>query len=261
MPEWVLCEAHAQTHPHTERASQSGSQIRVVQLSSPGMVRIFRLPESRRHGNDDEKVRQLLQREALGDRKPSHLLRFMRALAGSTPVDDSLLLIMWLDRLPSLAKAILQVQPNLPLDQLAEIADRVIEASPPPPPLFVHAAGAPQPTPELASRIDEIVRRILFKGIWINARFCVPESAPKAEAETATHRKKTTTAAATTIGKCMYTATTENSFFRAHKRKAAAPYGCRPWRTTATRLIPSTILKSTARWLLVSPLAVAHSAH
>lgn len=110
--------------------------------------------------SDDEKVRQLLQHEALGDRKPSQLLRFMRALAGSTPVDDSLLRIMWLDRLPSHAQAILQVQPNLPLDQLAEIADRVVEASPPPPPLFVHAAGAPQPTPELASRIDEIARQV-----------------------------------------------------------------------------------------------------
>ncbi|KAH7977977.1 hypothetical protein HPB49_004111 [Dermacentor silvarum] len=54
-----------------------------------------------------------------------------------------------------------QVQPNLQLDQLAEIADRVVEASPPPPlPLFVHAAGAPQPIPELASRIDEIARQV-----------------------------------------------------------------------------------------------------
>ncbi|XP_037563015.1 uncharacterized protein LOC119442272 [Dermacentor silvarum] len=57
-------------------------------------------------------------------------------------------------------KAILQVQPNLPLDQLTEIADRVVEASPPPPPLYVHAAGAPQPTPELASRIDKIARQV-----------------------------------------------------------------------------------------------------
>ncbi|KAH7965701.1 hypothetical protein HPB49_009895 [Dermacentor silvarum] len=57
-------------------------------------------------------------------------------------------------------KAILQVQPNLPLDKLAEIADRVVEASPPPPPLFVHATGPSQPTPELASRIDEIARQV-----------------------------------------------------------------------------------------------------
>ncbi|XP_037517928.1 uncharacterized protein LOC119394687 [Rhipicephalus sanguineus] len=110
--------------------------------------------------SEDEKVRQLLQHEALGDRKPSQLLRFMHALAGSTPVDDSLLRIMWLDRLPSHAQAILQVQPNLPLDQLAEIADRVVEASPSPPPPFVHATGAPQPIPELGSRIDEIARQV-----------------------------------------------------------------------------------------------------
>ncbi|KAH7936741.1 hypothetical protein HPB49_003486 [Dermacentor silvarum] len=92
--------------------------------------------------------------------KRSVTASFMRALAGSTPVDDSLLRIIWLDRLPFHAQAIHQVQPNLPLDQLAEIADRVVEASPPPPPLFVHAAGASKPTPELASRIDEIARHV-----------------------------------------------------------------------------------------------------
>ncbi|XP_075749317.1 uncharacterized protein LOC142814443 [Rhipicephalus microplus] len=58
--------------------------------------------------SQDEKVRHLLQHEELGDHKPSQLLRYMRDLLGSKPVDDSLLRIIWCQRLPSHAQAILQ---------------------------------------------------------------------------------------------------------------------------------------------------------
>ncbi|XP_077548212.1 uncharacterized protein LOC144161021 [Haemaphysalis longicornis] len=110
--------------------------------------------------SQDEKVRHLLQHEDLGDRKPSQLLRYMRDPLGSTLVDDSLLPIIWLQRLPSHAQAILQVQPNLPLDQLSHIVDQVVEISLPASPLTVNAVDTRQSSSEHARRIHEITRQL-----------------------------------------------------------------------------------------------------
>ncbi|KAG0418698.1 hypothetical protein HPB47_004655, partial [Ixodes persulcatus] len=57
-------------------------------------------------------------------------------------------------------ETILQAQPTLPLDQLTEIADRVIEASVPPLSPTVQTVGAPLDTRELAHRIDDITRQL-----------------------------------------------------------------------------------------------------
>ncbi|XP_075750738.1 uncharacterized protein LOC142817577 [Rhipicephalus microplus] len=84
----------------------------------------------------------------------------MRYLLGSTSVDDSLLRIIWLQRLPSHAQAILQLQPNLPLDQLSHIADQVVEISLPASPLTVNAVDTRQSSSELACRVDEITRQL-----------------------------------------------------------------------------------------------------
>ncbi|XP_049272445.1 uncharacterized protein LOC119397198 [Rhipicephalus sanguineus] len=51
----------------------------------------------------------------------------MAAAFANTPVDDSFLRIIWLQRPYRHAQAIPQVQANLPLDQLAHIAGRVVE--------------------------------------------------------------------------------------------------------------------------------------
>ncbi|KAG0435016.1 hypothetical protein HPB47_018732, partial [Ixodes persulcatus] len=67
---------------------------------------------------------------------------------------------LWLQRLPPDVQVILQAQPTLPLDQLAEIADRVIEVSVPPPSPTVQAVGAPLDTTELEHRIDNITRQL-----------------------------------------------------------------------------------------------------
>ncbi|KAG0424983.1 hypothetical protein HPB47_027826 [Ixodes persulcatus] len=79
--------------------------------------------------SEDQKVHQLIQSAELAERKPSQLLRHMRALAGNMKVHNIFLRTQWLQRLPPHVQAILQAQPTLPLDQLADIADRVIEAN------------------------------------------------------------------------------------------------------------------------------------
>ncbi|KAG0418356.1 hypothetical protein HPB47_004928 [Ixodes persulcatus] len=93
--------------------------------------------------SEDQKVRQLIQSAELAEREPSQFLRPMRAPAGNT-------------------RAILQAQSTLPLDQLAEIADRDIEVSVPPLSPTVQAVGAPVDTTELAHRINDITLQLSF---------------------------------------------------------------------------------------------------
>lgn len=113
--------------------------------------------------SEEQRVRQLLMSEELGDRKPSQFLRHMRSLAGSTPIQDSLVRTLWLQRLPHQAQAILQTQNTLSLDQIAEIADRIVEVSSPPLlPSSVHAASASPVTDisMLSQRIEELSRQV-----------------------------------------------------------------------------------------------------
>lgn len=79
----------------------------------------------------DQKTRQLLEHEEIGDRKPTQFLRHLRALAG-TVVPDSVLKPLWLTRLPASTQAILATQQKADLDALAVLADAVLEANPRP---------------------------------------------------------------------------------------------------------------------------------
>nr|XP_037283629.1 uncharacterized protein LOC119176428 [Rhipicephalus microplus] len=145
-------------------------------------------------------MRPLLQHEELGDRKPSQLLRYMRDLLGSTLVDDSLLRIICLQRQPSHAQAILQVQLNLPLDQLSHIADQVVEISLPASPLTINAIDTRQFSSELARRVDEITRQLVSIQRRVDQSPKLhPQNAPKAKKTTPLHRTEMRTAPATTI--------------------------------------------------------------
>ncbi|CAI2738545.1 unnamed protein product [Dicrocoelium dendriticum] len=80
-----------------------------------------------------EKVRlqQLFRDLQLGDKLPSTLLREMQQLLGSSTMDETLLRELWLQRLPENTQAILATVSSVPLTQLADLADRVIERSQP----------------------------------------------------------------------------------------------------------------------------------
>lgn len=73
----------------------------------------------------EEKTRRLLEREEIGDRKPSQFLRHLQGLAGKTLSDD-ILRTLWIDRLPQNVQAILATQKSTPLDQVADLADAII---------------------------------------------------------------------------------------------------------------------------------------
>lgn len=77
----------------------------------------------------DQRIRQLLTHEELGDRKPSQFLRHLRSLA-SDGVSDDFLRSLWANRLPSHVQAIIASQKSASLDEIAELADKVCEVTP-----------------------------------------------------------------------------------------------------------------------------------
>lgn len=77
--------------------------------------------------SEQEKIRKLLSEIELGDRKPTQLLNEMRHLGGSQ-INEQLLHTLWLNRLPSHVRAILQAS-TCDLKGKAVLADKIIEVS------------------------------------------------------------------------------------------------------------------------------------
>lgn len=97
-----------------------------------------------------KRIRQLLEQEEIGDRTPSQFLRHMRNLAGGM-VSEEFLRTMWAGRLPSMTRAIVTAQPDLPLNKLAEIADQIQAAAEPP------AQVASTSAPSQSDRLVELL--------------------------------------------------------------------------------------------------------
>lgn len=81
--------------------------------------------------SEEQRVRQLISEEELGDRRPSQFLRHLRSLAGSALSDENILRELWLRRLPQQVQAILVSQAELSLDKLSELGDKVMEIAGP----------------------------------------------------------------------------------------------------------------------------------
>ncbi|KAK5650779.1 hypothetical protein RI129_001808 [Pyrocoelia pectoralis] len=76
----------------------------------------------------EQKTRQLLELEELGDRKPSQFLRHLQQLAG-TAVPETLLRSIWSNRLPTNVRAILATQADVNLTKVAELADAIVSTT------------------------------------------------------------------------------------------------------------------------------------
>lgn len=77
--------------------------------------------------SEEQKVRKLLSDEEIGDRKPSQFLRHLKSLAGASLSDLNILKQLWLRRLPQNVQVILASQPELTVEQLASLADKITE--------------------------------------------------------------------------------------------------------------------------------------
>ena len=88
----------------------------------------------------EQRVRQLLSHEEMGDRKPSQFLRHLKALAPDVP--DYFLRTIWASRLPPHVQAILAGQTEGSMDSASQLADRICEVATQP----VTASVTPAPS-------------------------------------------------------------------------------------------------------------------
>lgn len=79
--------------------------------------------------SQEQKTKQLLENEAMGDDKPSQFLRRLRALAGSV-VPEALIRSIWVSRLPDNLQPILATLTRQSLSEVAELADNVFTVLP-----------------------------------------------------------------------------------------------------------------------------------
>jgi hypothetical protein len=105
-------------------------QVSDVVLSPPNMNQYETLKSrilERFADSDGARLKKLLTGLSLGDKRPSHLLREMKELAGSG-IGDRAIKSLWLQRLPSQTQAILSVC-SVNTDQLAIMADKICEVN------------------------------------------------------------------------------------------------------------------------------------
>ncbi|KAI5641607.1 hypothetical protein NE865_06121 [Phthorimaea operculella] len=74
----------------------------------------------------EEKVRRLLEKQQLGDRKPSSFMRHLRSQAGPS-FPDKLLLTIWTNQLTRQLQIVLAAQKEQSIEELCELADKLME--------------------------------------------------------------------------------------------------------------------------------------
>ena len=117
---------------------------------------------SRLSTSREQRVRQLLSHEEMGDRKPSQFLRHLKGLAPDVPVD--FLHTTWTSWLPPHVQAILAGQTEGSLDSTSRLADRICEITPLPTMASI-AAPTPDNAAGLRERINELER--MMASLWI----------------------------------------------------------------------------------------------
>ena len=106
-------------------------EVRDILTNPPSREKYTKLKTElirRLSASQDQKTRQLLEHEEIGDREPSQFLRHLRNLAGN--VFSDALRPLWLGRLPGSMQAILATQKEATLEKLAELADAISDAVP-----------------------------------------------------------------------------------------------------------------------------------
>lgn len=75
----------------------------------------------------ESQFQRLVKDVDLGEQKPSQLLRRMQVLANNCGVTEDPLGKLWMNRLPSSVRAVLAVSVDMKLEDLAKIADKIVE--------------------------------------------------------------------------------------------------------------------------------------
>ncbi|XP_038059565.1 uncharacterized protein LOC119730646 [Patiria miniata] len=123
-------------------------EVRDLLITPPTTDRYDRLKSElirRTSLSEQKRLHQLLISEELGDRKPSQLLRRMRQLLGDSSLEEKILKQLFLQRLSTSTQSILaSMADTVGIEQLADLADKIVEVSPP---STASAAGIAVPAP------------------------------------------------------------------------------------------------------------------
>jgi len=74
--------------------------------------------------SEEQRIRQLLMHEEMGDRRPTQFLRHLQTLAGLSVLSD-FLHTLWTNRLLLNIQAIIATQGQAALDDVAQLADKI----------------------------------------------------------------------------------------------------------------------------------------
>lgn len=107
----------------------------------------------------ERKVKQLLDHEQLGDRKPSQFLRHLQHLAGPSVPEDFIRTI-WTSRLPSSMQTIIASQATSPLEAIADLADRIQDIVPASPCVASTSASTSSHRRSTDDRLDMMAEQI-----------------------------------------------------------------------------------------------------
>ena len=137
------------------------TEVRDLLLSPPAeqpYEQLKRELTNRTSVSKQRRLQQLLTSEEIGDRKPSQLLRHIQQLLGDklNTMDATFLRELFLQRLPSNVRMVLTPSAgDLNLDQLAQLADRIMEASPLP-----TIAATTSTTDQLTAQVSTLTKRL-----------------------------------------------------------------------------------------------------
>jgi hypothetical protein len=144
--------------------------------------------------------------EEKGDRRPTKFLRHLQTLAGSS-VPSDVLLTSWTKRLPPKIQAIIDTQAQVPLDDVAQLADKTAEVAPSPCVARVSSSGD---ISTLTARIDELAREV--------AALFACASRPRSPSQTRQHARRSSRSAGRSTGSAGTT-----SVLKSVKRDALRP--------------------------------------
>lgn len=121
--------------------------------------------------SQEKRIKQLLEDEVLGDRKPSQFLRHLQQSAGAS-VPEHFLRTLWANRLPRHIQTVIATQMEIPLDKVAELADKVhdIVTSGPSVAMTSAAPAKDETMVEMCRQICELTKQVAALTTQVNSR-------------------------------------------------------------------------------------------
>lgn len=142
----------------TSLERQYASEVEDIITGPPDYNRLKTELIKRLSASRENKIKQLLTHEQIGDRKPSQFLRHLQHLAGPD-IPSEFLKTIWTSRLPVEMQPIVASQPSLSLDALADLTDRIHDIASPPA-RQVAATTSSTSVDILAQQVSELTKQV-----------------------------------------------------------------------------------------------------